>query len=531
MNTRNWTMPRPPQLVTLDPAPLPDPPEWAADATVTGRLGDALRGLRDRLPARAPWAPSDLGAQARDRLAADPVERRGDGARRRGRGRAHRRDRAGVRHGRRRLLGGRLRERPRTAQAGVPGRLGHARLRPARRDRARRRGPPGDRGLRRRRPRHGAWASSPRWCRNACRSPCWSSTTAATGCCATTRPAAATPRSASTSSARTSSALAAAFGLPATAVPSIGDGLAGALAKAVGSRRAAPRARARPAHPAAHHVAALARGLASSCDAEHIVRWTIAIYRDGTRADTGYRLLASKETHHDCQQSPFRSAPGPVAQARPPAAVRSGLQMGTDGPPPPPPFDGPVDDEQPGPAAAGAPPRRTALRSGLRPGHGPPASPAASADRAAAAGAPPAATSAPRCSRWSPSSRGTATRSSRRSPSGPVGPGAPAPARSTPRSRSWRTRASSASSRPTAAGSSTSPRRAPATSRSTAPSSTRCGSRSTASDDDATALFEQLGQLHAAAQQVISAGTPAQITAATAALAEARKTIYRLLAE
>jgi DNA-binding PadR family transcriptional regulator len=50
-------------------------------------------------------------------------------------------------------------------------------------------------------------------------------------------------------------------------------------------------------------------------------------------------------------------------------------------------------------------------------------------------------------------------------------------------------------------------------------------------DDDATALWEQLSQLHAAAQQVMSAGTPEQITAAGAALAEARKTIYRLLAE
>jgi acetolactate synthase-1/2/3 large subunit len=73
MNTRNWTMPRPPRLVALDPAPLPDPPEWAPDATVTGRLGDALRGLRDRLPSRAPWAPSSLGEQARERIAADPV--------------------------------------------------------------------------------------------------------------------------------------------------------------------------------------------------------------------------------------------------------------------------------------------------------------------------------------------------------------------------------------------------------------------------------------------------------------------------
>ncbi len=50
-------------------------------------------------------------------------------------------------------------------------------------------------------------------------------------------------------------------------------------------------------------------------------------------------------------------------------------------------------------------------------------------------------------------------------------------------------------------------------------------------DDDAAQLWEQLSQLHAATQQVMSAGTPEQVTAATAALAEARKTIYRLLAE
>jgi DNA-binding PadR family transcriptional regulator len=50
-------------------------------------------------------------------------------------------------------------------------------------------------------------------------------------------------------------------------------------------------------------------------------------------------------------------------------------------------------------------------------------------------------------------------------------------------------------------------------------------------DDAATELWEQLAQLHAATQQVLGAGTPEQITAATAALAEARKTIYRLLAE
>jgi DNA-binding PadR family transcriptional regulator len=50
-------------------------------------------------------------------------------------------------------------------------------------------------------------------------------------------------------------------------------------------------------------------------------------------------------------------------------------------------------------------------------------------------------------------------------------------------------------------------------------------------DSEAGELWEQLGQLHAAAQQVLGAGTPQQVTAATAALTEARKTIYRLLAE
>ena len=50
-------------------------------------------------------------------------------------------------------------------------------------------------------------------------------------------------------------------------------------------------------------------------------------------------------------------------------------------------------------------------------------------------------------------------------------------------------------------------------------------------DDDAAQLWEQLAQLHAATQQVMGAGNAEQIAAATEALAEARKTIYRLLAE
>jgi DNA-binding PadR family transcriptional regulator len=50
-------------------------------------------------------------------------------------------------------------------------------------------------------------------------------------------------------------------------------------------------------------------------------------------------------------------------------------------------------------------------------------------------------------------------------------------------------------------------------------------------DDGARALFEQLHQLHAAAQQVAATGTPEQIATASASVTEARKAIYRLLAE
>ncbi|HZG89603.1 MAG TPA: thiamine pyrophosphate-binding protein [Pseudonocardia sp.] len=72
MNTRNWSMPRPPLLVTLDPAAVPQP-EWAPDAAVTGKLGEALRGLVERVPAAPPWAPSGLRDAALARLAADPA--------------------------------------------------------------------------------------------------------------------------------------------------------------------------------------------------------------------------------------------------------------------------------------------------------------------------------------------------------------------------------------------------------------------------------------------------------------------------
>ena len=50
-------------------------------------------------------------------------------------------------------------------------------------------------------------------------------------------------------------------------------------------------------------------------------------------------------------------------------------------------------------------------------------------------------------------------------------------------------------------------------------------------DETADDLQAQLAQLHAAAMQVMSAGTDEQIRTATTAIADARKAIYRLLAE
>jgi len=50
-------------------------------------------------------------------------------------------------------------------------------------------------------------------------------------------------------------------------------------------------------------------------------------------------------------------------------------------------------------------------------------------------------------------------------------------------------------------------------------------------DDPAVTLWEQLGQLHAAAHQVASAGSPEQVASATETLTEARKALYKLLAE
>ena len=50
-------------------------------------------------------------------------------------------------------------------------------------------------------------------------------------------------------------------------------------------------------------------------------------------------------------------------------------------------------------------------------------------------------------------------------------------------------------------------------------------------DGPDAALWQQLAQLHAAAQQVMATGTPEQLATATETLTEARKTLYRLLAE
>jgi acetolactate synthase-1/2/3 large subunit len=72
MNTRNWSMPRPPALVTIDPAAV-EQPEWAPDAAVTGKLGEALRGLVDRLPEPRRRGPHGHAAASARPLAADPT--------------------------------------------------------------------------------------------------------------------------------------------------------------------------------------------------------------------------------------------------------------------------------------------------------------------------------------------------------------------------------------------------------------------------------------------------------------------------
>ncbi len=75
MNTRNWTMPRPPRLVTVDAAPSAESTEWPAEVAVEGRLDAALDGLLQRLPGpdREPWAPDGLRKTVLARLRADPA--------------------------------------------------------------------------------------------------------------------------------------------------------------------------------------------------------------------------------------------------------------------------------------------------------------------------------------------------------------------------------------------------------------------------------------------------------------------------
>lgn len=73
MNTRNWTMPRPPALVTLDAAPSPDPPEWDADVAVHGPLSALLAALHQRVGTREPWHDGSVAHRVRTRLAADPA--------------------------------------------------------------------------------------------------------------------------------------------------------------------------------------------------------------------------------------------------------------------------------------------------------------------------------------------------------------------------------------------------------------------------------------------------------------------------
>lgn len=73
MNTRTWTMPRPPALVTVDPAAPADPPEWTAGHALTGDVAALLDALRAAMPARPPWWDPRVADRVRERLRGDPA--------------------------------------------------------------------------------------------------------------------------------------------------------------------------------------------------------------------------------------------------------------------------------------------------------------------------------------------------------------------------------------------------------------------------------------------------------------------------
>ncbi len=73
MNTRNWSMPRPPVLVTVDAAAPADSPEWEPDVAALGPLSSLLPAVRDRVGSREPWHDGDVADRVRARLATDPA--------------------------------------------------------------------------------------------------------------------------------------------------------------------------------------------------------------------------------------------------------------------------------------------------------------------------------------------------------------------------------------------------------------------------------------------------------------------------
>ena len=192
MMTQNWALPAPPHLVAInvDAVDAAKNYEMDAGARRRRRRGGPLRwpsalpqrdGLDD---ARARAWPS-CAPSARAALASRvPATRSSSSTRRARRARRRRRVR---RHVHPRLLAGRAHPRAGPARARLPDGLGHARLRPSRSRSARRwRGAGPVVACRRR--RHAlraaaSWRPSPR---SGSRSPRSSSTTAATGCCAST---------------------------------------------------------------------------------------------------------------------------------------------------------------------------------------------------------------------------------------------------------------------------------------------------------------------------------------------------------
>ena len=186
VNTQNWRQPQPPKLVAINVDPGDAAKNYRVDAVVHATAGAGADALARR--AAAARRGSTSTPSVRPPASAWRARSRGAGVPRRLRPRRARGRRRRLRHVHPRLLDRRLPPLRRPTAAASTRWAGAPWAAPSRR-RSARRSPARDRSSASRATAASSSraASWPRWRRSACPSPRWSSTTAATGCCASTR--------------------------------------------------------------------------------------------------------------------------------------------------------------------------------------------------------------------------------------------------------------------------------------------------------------------------------------------------------